>query len=748
MTFLGNDYLINSTTAGFQSEPTQTVFGDGHILVTWTSDENIDYPNEIRARILNPDGSVAAPDFIVNTTAEDQNQVAATTLSDGNVLVTWSSTNLTTGADDIYARVVESNGTTGPEFVLNSAADSSEVWVAAATLTNGETLVATTGYSSSANSPDIVGHLLNADGSPTSSEFTINGALSGLQFQPAVAALPDGDAFVTWVSSQGHGDDVLYGRIVNPDGTADTADFKISSADTINQLGAQPTALTNGDVLVTWNSGATIEGRMFDAHGAAIGQDFLISPEAGGGVSSADASVTALADGRAVVVWDQQNGSGDDIYARVVNAEGTMSNPEFVVNSATGLGESSPHVSELSNGEIFVTWTSTNGPPLDEDIHGRLLTLDNIVSGTDGKDALFGTAGADELYGGGGNDDLTGRGGDDILSGGSGHNHLWGNLGNDTFLGGSGTDAFAGGGGIDTVLYEQSPAGVTVNLATHIGSGGDAAGDTFYSIENVVGSAHDDTLVGNAAGNHLDGGQGNDALSGGQGNDTLDGGDGNDMIWGNSGNDTLSGGPGADVLSGGTGVDTADYSTSASGVTVNLALGTGSGGDAQGDKLSSIENVTGSAFNDQLTGSNGANQLSGGAGNDTLNGGGGNDHLIGGDGNDILIGGRGQDVLTGGAGADTFTFRDFHDSMPGHADQITDFSHAQGDRIDLSGIDANAHATGNQAFTYIGSAAFTDVAGQLHYADHMLEGDTNGDGKADIQIHVNVASLSAGDLIL
>jgi Ca2+-binding RTX toxin-like protein len=158
--------------------------------------------------------------------------------------------------------------------------------------------------------------------------------------------------------------------------------------------------------------------------------------------------------------------------------------------------------------------------------------------------------------------------------------------------------------------------------------------------------------------------------------------------------------------------------------------------------------VTGSAFNDQLTGSNGANQLSGGGGNDTLNGGSGNDHLIGGAGNDILIGGRGQDILTGGAGADTFTFKNFRDSAPGHADQITDFSHAQGDHIDLSGIDANAQATGDQAFTYIGDGAFTDVAGQLQYANHMLEGDTNGDGKADIQIHVNVASLSAGDLIL
>jgi serralysin len=131
-----------------------------------------------------------------------------------------------------------------------------------------------------------------------------------------------------------------------------------------------------------------------------------------------------------------------------------------------------------------------------------------------------------------------------------------------------------------------------------------------------------------------------------------------------------------------------------------------------------------------------------------LEGGSGNDVLKGGAGNDILFGGAGKDVLIGGTGADTFVFKQTNDSTPGQADRIIDFSHAQGDHIDLSSIDANTHAAGDQAFTYIGRAAFTDVAGQLHYANHMLEGDTNGDGKADIQIHVNVASLSAGDLIL
>src|SRR5215467_16337087 len=98
--------------------------------------------------------------------------------------------------------------------------------------------------------------------------------------------------------------------------------------------------------------------------------------------------------------------------------------------------------------------------------------------------------------------------------------------------------------------------------------------------------------------------------------DVLHGFGGNDMLFGGSGDDLLDGGPGADTMLGGAGSDTADYSSSAAGVTVNLAAGLGSGGDAQGDVLGGIENIVGSAHDDVLMGDSGANTLAGGAGND------------------------------------------------------------------------------------------------------------------------------------
>jgi Ca2+-binding RTX toxin-like protein len=98
--------------------------------------------------------------------------------------------------------------------------------------------------------------------------------------------------------------------------------------------------------------------------------------------------------------------------------------------------------------------------------------------------------------------------------------------------------------------------------------------------------------------------------------DVLQGLAGNDMLFGGSGNDTLDGGPGADIMLGGAGSDTADYSSSAAGVTVSLASGLGASGDAQGDVLGGIENIIGSAQADTLMGDNGANALTGGPGHD------------------------------------------------------------------------------------------------------------------------------------
>jgi Ca2+-binding RTX toxin-like protein len=375
-------------------------------------------------------------------------------------------------------------------------------------------------------------------------------------------------------------------------------------------------------------------------------------------------------------------------------------------------GGSGIDTADYSTSASAVTVNLTTGTGTGGDAQGDVLSNIENLNGSNYNDSLTGDAGANLLMGNDGNDTLRGGGGDDTL------------------IGGAGADVLDGGTGIDTASYAISGAAVTVNLTTGTGTGGDAQGDTLTAIENVIGSSYNDSLTGDGNANVLSGGGGNDTLSGGAGNDLLNGGIGNDSLLGGDGNDTLIGGEGADVLNGGNGTDLADYSASVSGVTVNLTTGTGAGGDAQGDTLTGIENLAGSAQNDSLTGDGNANVLSGGAGSDTLSGGAGNDTLFGGDGNDTLIGGTGADVLDGGAGIDT---ADYSSSTAGvTVNLITGTGtggDAQGDTLtsieNLTGSGQNDILTGDGNANVLSGGAGNDVLSGGAGNDTLLGGVGN-----------------------
>jgi Ca2+-binding RTX toxin-like protein len=422
----------------------------------------------------------------------------------------------------------------------------------------------------------------------------------------------------------------------------------------------------------------------------------------------------------------------------------------------------------------------------------------NHLSGEDGNDTLNGGGGDDVLSGGGGNDTLNGGAGidtasyagadsavtvslaiagaqnthgagtdtlvaienltgsafDDVLTGDAKANVLKGGDGNDLLDGGAGNDTLDGGAGIDTASYAGATAAVKIDLSiTAAQSTGGGGKDTLVGIENLTGSAFNDTLAGDAGDNVLNGGAGIDtanylnaasgvsvslAIAGAQ--DTL--GAGVDTLLnfenlsGSKFADTLEGNGGDNVLEGGSGVDTVSYAHAAAGVTVSLAaVGAQNTGGAGVDTLLHFENLTGSAFGDVLTGDAKANTLDGGAGDD------------------VLIGGAGKDFLIGGDGADRFVFAALTDSpASGSRDQVFDFSHAQGDILDLSGLDANVNVAGDQAFGLVG--AFTHHAGELVIkADAgggwLVSGDVNGDGKADFSLLVHsTESLTVSDFWL
>ncbi|WP_157182058.1 calcium-binding protein [Methylobacterium sp. WSM2598] len=236
-----------------------------------------------------------------------------------------------------------------------------------------------------------------------------------------------------------------------------------------------------------------------------------------------------------------------------------------------------------------------------------------------GDDTLIGGTGADELWGGLGNDIVVGWDGNDILAGQDGHDTVDGGLGNDLIRADADGDMVFGGSGNDTVDYSWSPSlytGIVVHADGRVTGG--TGTDQLSDVENIVGTSFADVLLG--LGDHVA-----NKLVGGLGDDFFDG------------------RGGADTLDGGYGWDSVTYAQSEAGVFVNLMTGKGSGGDAEGNTLVSIENVFGSQYDDSVFGGAERNYLSGRGGVDNLYGGGGDDRLEGGEGGDVLDGGIGFD---------------------------------------------------------------------------------------------------------
>jgi Ca2+-binding RTX toxin-like protein len=420
----------------------------------------------------------------------------------------------------------------------------------------------------------------------------------------------------------------------------------------------------------------------------------------------------------------------------------------------------------------------------------------DTLAGDGGANSLDGLGGNDSLAGGSGNDTLLGNAGDDLLRGEAGEDDLRGGPGADTLEGGPGEDSLEGGAGNDLADYAAAPGPVTLDLAIGFALDGQGGFDALSSIEIVRGSAFADLLAG-AAGNEtfrasagadtIDGGEGLDVLdftgraaplyaeieagiagggiefsgieglTGGAGADVLigdaganllGGGAGNDVLTGGGGNDTLDGGAGEDTMSGGAGSDIYILDSSGDVVMEGATTGTdtvwtGLAAHTLGARLESLVFTGSGAF--AGTGNVGRNEITGAAGADTLNGLGGSD---------ILRGGGGRDLLIGGEGVDRFVF-DAASLGPSatHAVTIQDLDRALKERIDLVAVDAVAATPEDDAFAFIGTAAFSGIAGQLRWAElgaqRRIEGDVNGDGVAELTILVDAAGpVAAGWFLL
>ena len=435
-------------------------------------------------------------------------------------------------------------------------------------------------------------------------------------------------------------------------------------------------------------------------------------------------------------------GTGDDVLDggghtlngyNVLNGDAGADTADYSTQTGKVYADLAQSVGYIDAGSGFVFSDSLN-------------SIENLTGGS-GDDVLFGDMGANVIRAGAGDDQLFGGAGDDLLIGGT---HGAGNF-----------DQLNGGAGFDTGDFSDKSAKIYADLRFNVAFADPGTG---YVVDALLNSIE-----------NLTGGSGNDILFGEAGVNVLNGGAGDDLIFAQDGDDTVIGGghtPGGyDVLFGENGTDTASFLGETGGVFALLNAGPGLGaayvdngsGYVFNELLFDFENLMGGSGNDVFYGNQFNNVLNGAAGNDVILGQGGDDTIIGGLGDDSLYGEGGNDsfvmdagldIATGGIGADSFSWALANQG----ADVISDFSHAQGDRILLDhtgfGVAANLVLTLGTNFFIGAGAAPTSAVASVYFdtTSNILWFDGDGTGSAQGANAITFLSngapgLSAGDIL-
>lgn len=500
---------MDLTTRGKQVFPEAVGVENGGLIAVWTSDIGDGSGTSVRMRLVDGNGVPQGGEVRVNQYApNDQQDPAIARLDDGSVIVVWYSKGQDGSGGAIVARQFSAQGVPqGNEFIVNVTRAGEQNLPSVVALSEGGFVVAWTNVTSR---PDTMARQYDSDLRPVTGEIKLSQESLSRDIGPELVSLSNGGVGFVWMDISVIGVTPILGVEVR---TTHPSDFNP----------------TEGDDRLSGDSG---NNRIFSRGG-----DDWISPGAG----------SDTVDG----------GAGDDMVSFIDHRQAVR------VDLTEGRATSGRDINHLSNVE------NVTGSSLADYIVGD--DGDNRLRGAGSYDWFIGSDGADFYDGGSGRDmvsyvsssgavrvDLTrgrGQGGmaegdryqsiervtgssfEDYLKGDSGDNDLRGLGSYDWFVGTAGRDRYDGGSGLDMISYASSSSAVSVDLSQGRGSRGDAAKDSYVSVERVTGSSYDDVLIGD---------DGRNVLRGLYGEDTLLGHAGVDRLYGGASDDFLDGGAGWD----------------------------------------------------------------------------------------------------------------------------------------------------------------------------------------------------------
>ncbi len=800
----------NVSTTGNQADAAITALPEGGYLATWT-DRGTSSGWLIKGRFFGADGTAAGAEFVINGSTGSLSSVesSVTVLANGNIAVAWYESS--SAGSGHHVMIFDASGQpVGAEISVPSGLSGTQTGPEIVALADGGFAIAwaaNTNPLSDGSGKAIFVQVFGADAQPAGEPMQANTQTSGDQYDPSIVALPNGGFMVSWTDLNGTGgnDDQVKARIFVP----------VEPVTIISGGGGdQATVLVDeGEITVT-KIVAEAPGSSTGIHYAISGGEdaalFRIDPDSGllGFAAAPDFEAPGSADGDNLyeIQVRAENGAFSDSQLITVAVQNVNERPVITSDG----GGTSAALQRPENGTVVTTVVASDvdGDPIRYSIldgnDSALFAIDGAtgvltfvnapdyespsdfaadnfhtvtVSATDGTYSTFQSIqiSVTNLNEG---VTITSLGGVESAAVSVAENETAVATVSASDLDGDALRyEIAGGSDAASFAIDSVTGALSFVTAPNYEAAGDADGDNVYE---VVVAASDgtlsDTQVLSVTISNV-----NEApviSSNGGGNSASVSVNENSIGVATVASTDPEGAARTYSISGGADAAFFAIDSATGALSFITAPNHEAAGDANADNLYEVivaasdgtlsdtqalsVSVTNIVDGVTLTGTNGGNTLTGTVaedtlrglnGHDALNGGAGADLLDGGIGNDTLAGGAGADTLLGGAGADRFVFTSLADSTASARDVISDFSIADRDRISLSDIDANSKTGGDQKFAFIGTAAFSGVAGQLHYehsgGNTLVTGDVNGDGVADLVIQVaGLVSLTSGDFLL